>query len=176
MESRHEAGEHGRVIVLMGVSGSGKTTVGRLLAATLDWDYCDADDYHPASNVAKMAAGIPLSDADRLPWLHRLSGMIDHWVTTGQCVVLGCSALKEHYRRCLGVHRQNVSLVYLQGSRELIERRLAERRHRYMPASLLASQFEALEEPADAVTVSIEPGPNVVVQDIIGRLQVAPST
>ena len=154
----------------MGVSGCGKTTVGRKLAAALNWPYHDADDYHPAANVARMAAGVPLSDADRQPWLQGLAGMIQNWLSSGARVVLGCSALKERYRITLGVYRNGVSLVYLRGSRQILEDRLAHRRHRYMPPALLDSQLEALEEPVHACVVDIARSPDRLVEELLRRL------
>jgi gluconokinase len=131
------------VIVLMGVSGSGKTTIGRLLAQRLAWRYLDADDYHPPANVAKMAAGVPLDDGDRWPWLDRLNSLLRE----EDDAVLGCSALKHAYRKRLLSDVKDARIVFLRGSRELIASRIAARKHRYMPASLLDSQFAALEPP-----------------------------
>jgi gluconokinase len=153
------------VIILMGVTGSGKTTIGRLLAAQLGWKYFDADDFHSAANIAKMHNGIPLNDEDRMPWLESLSELIRSSLENGENIVLGCSALKESYRAYL-VLDESVRLVYLQGSYELIHQRLSERHGHYMNPKLLDSQFETLEEPADALRVDISPSPEEIVKTI----------
>jgi len=142
------------IVVLMGVSGSGKTTIGRALAASLRWPFHDADDFHPAANVAKMAAGIPLTDADRWPWLDRIVAALADAGADKTNVVLACSALRQIYRDRIA-RAGNVRFVYLKGDLETIASRLAARSHQYMPASLLPSQFATLEEPADAVIVDI---------------------
>jgi gluconokinase len=139
----------------MGVTGVGKTTVGRALADELQWRFADADDYHPPANIAKMKAGIPLDDADRAPWLQALRSAIMKWVAAGENVVLACSALKQSYRDMLMVGPE-VKLVYLHGSFEVLARRLAERREHYMDPSLLKSQFDTLEEPHGAISISVE--------------------
>jgi gluconokinase len=157
----------------MGVCGCGKTAVGERIAAQLHWIHADADDYHPQANVAKMAAGIPLDDADREPWLQCLADLVGNWLQTGERVVLGCSALKARYRDTLGVRRRGVSLVYLYGTRELIRQRLEHRSHRYMPTTLLQSQFAALEEPTDALAVDIDQPLTDIVQLIIDALELA---
>jgi carbohydrate kinase (thermoresistant glucokinase family) len=135
------------ILIVMGVSGSGKTTVGRLAAERLEWRFLEADDYHPPENVQKMARGEPLDDADRLPWLHALAAELDEARRRGESVVLACSALKRAYRRILGVGRDDVAIVHLAGEREVILERMARRRGHYMPPDLLDSQFEALEPP-----------------------------
>jgi gluconokinase len=142
-------------VVVMGVSGCGKTSVGRALAERLGARFVDADDFHPPANVEKMRAGVPLDDADRAPWLARLNAVMRHAVAKGESVVLACSALKRRYRDALADGVPGLRVVHLSGSRELIAARIAARRHRYMPASLLASQFEALEPPEDAVVVDV---------------------
>jgi gluconokinase len=139
------------IVIVMGVSGVGKTTLGQALARELGWRYLDADDYHPAANVAKMAAGTPLDDADRRPWLDTLNSILKK----EKDAVLGCSALKESYRQRLTAGLQAFRIVYLHGSFELLSRRAAERKHRYMPASLLQSQFDALEPPVGAIEVDV---------------------
>lgn len=139
------------IVVVMGVAGSGKTTIGEALARELGWRYLDADDYHPAANVAKMAAGTPLQDADRWPWLDRLNAVL----RSEQDAVLGCSALKESYRKRLTAGLRSFRIVHLRGSFELLSRRAAERKHRFMPSSLLQSQFDALEPPAGAIEVDV---------------------
>ena len=139
------------IAVLMGVSGSGKTTIGRLVAERLGWRFIDADDHHPSANVAKMAAGIPLEDEDRWPWLDALNRLL----RAERDAVVACSALKESYRRRLLQGIDQTCIVYLEGSRSLIAARVAGRKHRYMPASLLDSQFATLEPPAHALRVDV---------------------
>jgi gluconokinase len=140
------------IVVLMGVSGAGKTTVGQALARQLQWRFADADDFHSAANVAKMHAGIPLTDADRAPWLAALHQAIVSWLAAHENVVLACSALKAEYRAQLVVSPE-VKLIYLRVSPEVVAERLAHRRHHYMNPALIDSQFATLEEPADAVAV-----------------------
>lgn len=159
------------VIVLMGVSGAGKTTVGERLAAALGAELAEGDSYHPPENVAKMRGGTPLDDADRWPWLEILSREIDRWLAAGQTVVLTCSALKQRYRNILKGGRDGVRFVHLRGPEALIRARLAERRGHYMPASLLTSQLAALEPPADAITVAIEGEPEEIAAEIVARLR-----
>ncbi|MDX1375414.1 MAG: gluconokinase [Burkholderiales bacterium] len=158
------------VIVVMGVSGSGKTTLGRMLAARLGYAFIDADDHHPAENVAKMAAGMALEDADRWPWLERLNAMLRQRAEHGGRIVLACSALKQAYRDRLCAGLADCRLVYLRGSIEQIRARLAERRHRYMPASLLESQFAALEPPSEAITVDVSASPDACVAAVAAAL------
>jgi len=152
------------IAVLMGVSGSGKTTIGERVAARLGWHFIDADDHHPAANVAKMSAGIPLEDEDRWPWLDKLNGLLR---AEGDAV-LACSALKEAYRQRLLAGVGERRLVFLAGDKALIASRLAARKHRYMPASLLDSQFATLEAPAQAIRVDVsapvERSVDVIVQ------------
>jgi carbohydrate kinase (thermoresistant glucokinase family) len=154
------------VVVLMGVSGSGKTAVGTRLARALGGEFAEGDDYHPPANVAKMRSGVPLDDADRQPWLETLAREIGAWLDAGKTVVLACSALKQRYRDVLKAGRPGVRFVFLKGDEALIRKRLAGRRGHYMPASLLASQFAALEAPGDAVTVGIEGTPDAIVAEI----------
>ena len=152
------------VILLMGVTGSGKTTVGQALAESLQWQFADADDFHPASNVAKMRAGMPLDDADRAPWLAALRTQIDKWLHAGTNAVLACSALKQAYRNELVVS-PGVRIVYLRGRSELIEERVRERHGHYMDPNLLPSQFATLEEPMDALVVAVDASvPDIVRQ------------
>jgi gluconokinase len=142
------------IVVLMGVSGSGKTTVGRALAAVLHWHFVDADDFHPEANVAKMARGIALSDDDRWPWFDRIVAELKRQQATGAQVVLACSALKRSYRERLA-QAGDVRFAYLKGDAATIEPRLAHRSGHFMPASLLASQFATLEEPSQAIVVDV---------------------
>ena len=131
----------------MGVSGVGKSTVGRLLAERLGWEFAEGDAFHPEANVQKMRAGMPLDDADRRPWLERLAGEVAGWLDAGRDVVLTCSALKRAYRDALRGGRDGVTLVYLHGPAELIHRRMEARRGHFMPPGLLASQLRDLEAP-----------------------------
>jgi gluconokinase len=140
------------VVILMGVTGAGKTTVGQALAEQLHWTFADADDFHSAANIAKMRAGISLTDRDRIPWLASLKQAIAGWLAAKENVVLACSALRSAYRQVL-VRSPEVKLVYLRVSRELVAERLAVRQNHYMNPQLIASQFATLEEPAGAVTI-----------------------
>lgn len=142
------------IVVVMGVTGCGKSTVGEALGARLGWPFLDADDFHPPENVAKMASGIPLVDADRWPWLDRVAETLRGIDAAGGHAVLACSALKEAYRERLA-RGGNVRFVHLAGDQATIAARLATRKHRYMPASLLASQFATLERPRDAVDIDV---------------------
>jgi gluconokinase len=155
------------IVVVMGVAGVGKTTVGAALARRLDFHFVDADDYHPPENVAKMTAGIPLDDEDRRPWLDLLNAKLKN----GAPMVLACSALKESYRARLLRGIWEARIVYLHGAFDLIAARLAERRHRYMPASLLESQFAALEPPRDAIAIDVAADPARCVDAIVERLR-----
>jgi len=154
----------------MGVSGSGKTTVGRVLAQTLGWTFLDADDFHPQANVAKMASGVALTDEDRWPWLDRLADELRALDERGRHVVLACSALKQAYRDRLA-RAGALRWVYLKGDATTIEPRVASRLHRYMPASLLKSQFAALEEPGDAIVVDIGKSIDAQVAEIAASLR-----
>ncbi len=157
-------------VVLMGVSGSGKTAVGEALARELGWAWFDADDYHPPANVEKMRSGQPLTDADRWPWLDLLNGLMRAEDAKGRSAVLGCSALKQVYRDRLAQGLADVRWVHLKGSFELIMSRLQQRKHRYMPASLLQSQFDTLEEPRDALTIDIADPPEALAERIRAHL------
>jgi gluconokinase len=166
------------VIVVMGVSSSGKTTVGALLAGRLRWEFADADWFHPTANVDKMHAGIPLTDDDRWPWLARVAAWIDERRAADEHAVIGCSALKRSYRQVIIGDRADVRLVCLTGSEDLIGRRMAVRHGHFMPKSLLHSQFEALEEPGPdehPITISVEPRPAEIVSRIIAALGMADS-
>ena len=151
----------------MGVVGAGKTTIGTVLAQKLGWDFVDADNFHPAENVNKIRRGIALTDADRVPWLTAMHGAIVQWNRTGQNVVLACSALKRSYRQDL--RAGDVKFVYLKGSRELILQRLRARHGHFATESILDTQFRDLEEPEDALIVAIDPRPEQIAAEIIGR-------
>jgi len=155
------------IVLVMGVAGVGKTTIGEALARSLGWRFIDADDYHPPQSVAKMKGGIPLEDADRWPWLSRLNRELRHL----EHAVLACSALKESYRQCLAQGIPEFTVVYLYGSGELLRSRLESRSHRFMPAALLESQFAALEPPAGAIAVDVAADPSSCVAAIMGRLK-----
>jgi len=157
------------IVIVMGVSGSGKTTVGELLAERLGCSFSDADDFHPAANVDKMRAGIPLTDDDRWPWLKALRQAIDDWQATGKSRVIACSALKAVYRDVLSPH-DDVVFAFLKGSAETIAGRLKARKGHYMNPNLLASQLATLEEPTDAIVVDIAPPPATVADEIMARL------
>lgn len=159
------------VLVVCGVSGAGKTTVGRLLARRLGRAFHDADDFHPPGNVARMRRGEPLTDEDRGPWLDALRRLIDHCLEANRMAVLACSALKAEHRRRLGIDQRRVVTVFLDGSRSLIAARVAARNHNFMPASLLDSQFDALEPPGDGIRVPIDAPPDRVVERIVDALR-----
>ncbi|MGD0757848.1 MAG: gluconokinase [Candidatus Sulfotelmatobacter sp.] len=160
------------IAILMGVTGSGKTTVGRLLAEQLGWTFADADDFHPRANVEKMERGVPLNDEDRAPWLDRLRIQVMDWIANGQSAVLSCSALKQAYRQELSVGPE-VRFVYLKGSPELIAQRLRLRRGHFADEKILAGQFADLEEPETAVTVDISRTPEKIAAEIRERLGLA---
>ena len=150
----------------MGVAGSGKTTVGRLLATQLGWPYHEADDFHSAANKAKMARGSPLDDTDRAPWLAAIRAAIDANVTRGQSAVFSCSALKESYRRVLTAGVPGLTLVFLSGDRALLQARLEARPGHYMKAGMLDSQFAILEPPSDALVFDVRQAPEEIVAEI----------
>jgi gluconokinase len=161
------------IVILMGVSGSGKTTVGQRLAEQLHWQLLDADDYHPPANIEKMSRGIPLEDSDRWPWLDRLNEMVRAAETRGESVLLACSALKARYRDRLAQGCKNVRWVYLKGDFDLIESRLKARKGHYMKAGLLKSQFAALEEPEGALVMGIEDAPERIAARLVKALDLA---
>jgi gluconokinase len=162
------------IAVVMGVSGSGKTTVAALLAAALSCQFQEGDDLHPPENVEKMHAGTPLTDADRLPWLHKIAEVIDGWRAHGDSGVLTCSALKRSYRDIIIGDRPRVTLVYMKGSQDIIHGRMAARHEHFMPIALLDSQFRTLEEPtADEhpVIVNVGDSPAEIVAEIVRQLE-----
>src|SRR4030088_825085 len=164
------------VMIVMGVSGSGKSTIGALLARRLHWEFEDADWLHPASNVDKMHNGIPLTDEDRQPWLEAVAARSDKSPRAGGHAVVACSALKRRYRIILIGDRADVRLVYLKGDETLIARRIATRHEHFMPRSLLHSQFDAIEEPGtdeNPVVISIKPEPREIVAQILSALRLS---
>mgnify|MGYP001351570762 FL=1 len=172
---------HGKApcaLIVMGVSGSGKSTVAEALSARLGWRCADADRFHPASNVAKMSAGQPLTDEDRWPWLKAIADEIDRLCGKQQHAVVACSALRRAYRDVLVHGRSDVRIVFLDGTRDLIAKRLATRKGHFMPPGLLDSQFRTLERPGPdegAVTVSINASVEAIVDDIVRQLKLAPA-
>ena len=159
------------IVIVMGVVGAGKTTVGTLLASQLGWEFADADDFHPKSNVDKIRNGIPLTDEDREPWLDHLRETIAAWIAAGKSVVLACSALKNSYRSKLSVGSQ-VRFIYLKGTGPLIAKRLRSRHGHFAGESILASQLGDLEEPESAITVKIEDSPEEIVAKIRKNLAI----
>jgi len=159
------------IVIVMGTTGSGKTTIGSLLAKRLGWDFVDGDDFHPAANVEKMKHGIPLTDADREPWLKALHDKIVEWSAQKRNVVLACAALKASYRDELRASTA-VKFVYLKGSYELFSQRVLARKGHFAKEDLLASQFATLEEPGDAIAVDAAPPPEQIVAEVRRRLQV----
>jgi gluconokinase len=162
------------IVIVMGVTGAGKTTVGQLLAAQLHWQFADADDFHPAANVEKMTRGIPLTDEDRQPWLDHLRDAIANWIATNSSVVLACSALKASYRQKLAVGPE-VHFVYLKGSREEIADRLRARLGHFAGEGILAGQFTDLEEPQSAIVVAVSGSPQQIVDEIRTALRLGES-
>jgi gluconokinase len=154
------------IIIIMGVSGSGKTTAGRMLAENLGWPFYEGDDFHPQANVEKMTGGMPLTDADRKPWLDRLSRLFAELERQKKSAVVSCSALKDSYRQRLRKAVENLQFVFLKGDYELIQKRLKERKGHYMGADLLRSQFETLDEPKEATVVSAASDPEVIVEEV----------
>lgn len=154
------------VVIVMGVSGSGKTTIGRLLAESLGWSFVDGDDRHPESNLDKMRRGLALTDEDREPWLRDLQEEIRRWLASNRNVVLACSALKASYRERLLVDPAFVRLVYLTGPYSLMAQRIKERSGHFFPSKLLASQYAALEEPVGACVVDASKRPDAIVRQV----------
>ncbi len=155
-----------KVIILMGVAGAGKTTIGQLLAEDLGWQFYDGDDFHPPANVEKMKQGIPLTDEDRAPWLDALRLLVWTLAQEGEPAIVASSALKKAYREHILGHTENASFVYLRGDYDLIRERLEDRRMHFMRPDLLDSQFQALEEPEDSLVVDIRQNPKAIVSYI----------
>ena len=163
------------IVIIFGVSGAGKTTVGELLARELGWHFLEADDFHPAANIEKMRSGYPLTDEDRAPWLERLRDQIKRSLTAGECTVLACSALKRKYRQRLRVDGE-VKLVFLRGSYALISEQLSHRRGHFLDRALLQSQFDDLEEPQpdeSALTIELGRTPQELVKEIKEKLHLS---
>jgi gluconokinase len=160
-----------RFVIVMGVAGCGKTTVGKVLAQRLGWDFYDADDFHPPKNIDRMAHGIPLDDSDRTPWLARLHDLISSSLTQNRPGVLACSALKESYRQQLLAGNEDVQIIYLKGTFDLVWSRLSARKEHYMKPYMLESQFEALEEPTNALVIDISIPVNDIVQEILKQVE-----
>lgn len=157
------------LIIVMGVSGTGKSTIGRMLADELQLPFYDADDFHPEANVLKMKKGNPLTDSDRMPWLQLLAEKLEEWSASG--AILACSSLKATYREMLSKKGQlNLQWVHLHGAMTVIRERLQARQDHFMPDSLLQSQFDALELPKEAITIDIRNKPEVMVQEIVENL------
>jgi gluconokinase len=154
----------------MGPAGSGKTTIGDLLAAQLGWQFSDGDNFHSPANIEKMSRGIPLTDADRFPWLDSIRESISQWLAQHKNTVLACSALKRNYRERLQIGPE-VKLVYLKGSYELLRQRLRARQGHYASEQILTSQFADLEEPTDALIVDVRPSPQEIVAEIQTKLE-----
>ena len=166
------------ILVIMGVSGSGKTTIATLLAKKLGWVFRDGDEFHPAANVEKMKSGMPLTDEDRWPWLEAVARFIDEELARGTKTIVACSALKRRYRDIIIDGRKGVRLIYLKGEKALLERRLAQRHGHFMPSSLLKTQFDALDEPGleeNPLIVSVDATPDQTVDHILAELEVTPS-
>lgn len=159
------------IVVLWGVSGCGKTTVAKLLAQTLSWQFLDADDYHPDTNIEKMRQGIPLNDVDRKPWLEEIAQKLSAINSTGGNATLACSALKQSYRNQLGIDEQSIRSVLLNGHQAQIQQRLDARQHAFMNKDLLNSQFQTLELPSKGIKVDIEQSPIEICQKIKHHLK-----
>ena len=158
------------IVVIMGISGSGKTTVGALLARRLGWTYFEGDEFHSPANIEKMSRGIALDDADRLPWLVGIKKAIDDCVARGEHAVVACSALRERYRRMLSAQLPEIRFVYLKGSPEIIRQRMNVREGHYMKAGMLESQLASLEEPDDAIVANIALSPQAIVSHVESEL------
>jgi len=162
---------HGKVLIVMGPMGCGKTTVGRLLAGRLGWRFIEGDDFHPPANVENMRQGIPLTDVERIPWLDALASEIVACRNRGESAVLSCSALKADYRTRLGVDQKTVVTVYLKGSHGQLLERVEARAHPYMNAGLLKSQLDTLEPPLDGIVADIAATPEAIVEQVVEELK-----
>ncbi len=172
LRSGHHTQNHNMIILIMGVAGAGKTTVGRELAATLGWRFCDADEFHAPEHIDQLRRGIPLTDEDRRPWLAKIREAIGVWVDGRQSVVLACSLLKAAYRASvLDGYSDQVRIVYLKADRALLQQRLAHRTGHFMGESLLASQCDILEEPTEAVVIDAAQPTVILVGDIRSALK-----
>ena len=160
------------IIITMGASGSGKTTVGQLLAKLLNWDFSDGDDFHPKANIEKMSHGIPLNDADRYPWLQAMQSAVDQWLQEDKNMVLAASLLKAAYREMVLRDKERMRLVYLKGSFELLQQRLLQRPNHFMKVNMLKSQLDILEEPTNAIQMDDSEPPEVIIQKIRASLGV----
>ncbi len=159
------------IVIVMGVTGAGKTTIGRALATALGWEFHDGDDLHSEANKLKMRSGIALDDADRAPWLAAIRRLIEAMLSQGRDGVVACSALKQSYRDEIVVDPKAVKIVYLKGSKEMIAERLRNRGAHFMDPDLLQSQFDTLEEPRDAIVVDIAAAPEAIVNEIVAALE-----
>jgi len=155
--------------LIMGVSGSGKTTVGKALAQKLEWDFFDADDFHPAENITKMASGIPLSESDRAPWLASLHNLLSSILKSNRHPVLACSALKEEYRAELLDGMDGIEVIYLKGNYDLISSRMSARENHYMRPEMLRSQFATLEEPQNALVLDVSASVEELIDKIVAK-------
>jgi len=160
------------VVILMGASGSGKTTIGKMLAERLGWKFLDADDFHSASNIEKMSRGIPLKDEDRFPWLEQLRNEIHKLLEGGTSGVVACSALKESYRKILSRKNEPIRFAYLKGNYDQLQKHLQSRHGHFMKSDLLESQLQTLQEPEDAIVADISSSPESIVKTILTRLQI----
>ena len=167
-----EGQRNGQIVLLMGVSGCGKTTIGQRLAEEAGWEFYDGDDFHPEVNIEKMASGLPLDDEDRWPWLEALHQHMSERSRRGLSAIYACSALKQAYRIRLLANLPRSRTVYLRGTLPLIQERLQTRQEHFMPASLLQSQFETLEEPEDALVVDVAKPPEQILEDLLRDLHV----